>query len=484
MLYKSVLALLCALFFAASASQTPINILGYIKTFDGKPISGVTVTLVKQNQVTTTDANGMFKFPATGVLGTIAGSSPVQSISIRNRTLSVSIGRAAPVSLELFDLKGALVQTVQRGELREGSHDFIIPVKSLSQQVFILRVAVGAERTEYTVIAAGNCLSLAGAVAAKPEAGQAVSIAKQALPAVMPQKSNVVDTIRMSHPEYNGEFFTFSSYVDTFNLVLAKLNWQLRFPATFVVTYDDSTLQGYQEFGKWKPGVAGKYHWLDSVGRSALRCEYRDSLEATAAYRGSKLPDTFIYHIAKPTSVASNSTLAKRSGAMSNTGLDFPDDTWLYQDLTGTWCCFSGCTASVAAGKILCGRKELLGCITHELFGHGMSNQNGYGSHKNFFEGFTDFCRYENGGFDLTAAAKRPAFTTIDTITYQDMAFFFGWMEREKHPQLLYHLNMYLAKGKTWAWATDWPAFVKLLGAPALGTNPWTLWQEYQATFN
>jgi hypothetical protein len=53
------------------------------------------------------------------------------------------------------------------------------------------------------------------------------------------------------------------------------------------------------------------------------------------------------------------------------------------------------------------------------------------------------------------------------------------WLEEEKYPQLIYKLNQYCAKGKTWTWATDWAAFIK----DADLKDYKSLWTEYKATF-
>lgn len=461
---KKIITLFFAVLVVSLNAQT-VNILGTITTFDGNPIQGVTVTLVNKGQVATTDANGVFRFLPTGITSMGIGAAAENNIAVHGRNLTMTLRRPASSSVKLFNLSGALMYTVHDGILKEGAHAFQLPIKDLSQQMYLLDVRCGATTACYKMLLGNNTVTLSQHSTPRGKAETQRAATKP-----FDQTSGVVDTIRMSHPDYNAEFITFSSYVDTFNLVLAKRDWQFRFPLTALVQFENRSLHGFDEFDKWKPGDDGKNAWIDSVARNALKTIYRDSLEATALYRGSSLPDTFIYYVSA-TGAGTREGKSDLIKEKRSTTLPFPDDQWLYEDLTGTWFGFSGCDG------IECGRSELLGCISHELFGHGMSNESGYSSNPKFYEGKNDGARYWEGGFVREAARKGGSWTD----GYQQFGFFLVWLEEEKCPQLIYLLNKYCAKGKKWDWNTDWNIAVsEPFGLPGLQT----LWNEYQATFN
>lgn len=417
-----------------------IDIMGTVTTFDQKPISGVTATLVKQNMVTTTDADGVFRFPvSTAAQPALQSVKFGCSVLMHNGRLSVTLSRSDNISLQLYNLHGALMYTIHSGRLGQGTHTFVVPAVAFAQQACVLRVNWGRSSTQYKMLGIGNSSYLSGGIKGETGVLQTASAVKP-----LPQRSAVVDTIRLSHPDYYDEFFTFSKYVDTFSLVLGEKDWEKSYEVTAVVKFDDPSLPGCQEFVKIWPDPDA---WLLDIIHTVLRVNYRDLSET------HRIDDTLMLHV-------TNGPKVERGNIKSKS--EFPlGQGYIYNQLKN----------GTEAGK-----QEIRGICYHE-FGHMNINQNGYSSNTKFFEGKTDGQRYWCGGFPRTNAS---AGGNYDTESYQRLGFFFVWIEEEKVPQFTYWMNQYCKDGKTWDWDEDWPVFTAGMELPGIQE----LWDEYQETFN
>ncbi len=459
-----VSAVIISIFVLIIQAQT-VNLLGTITTYDGNPISGVKATLVNKGMIATTDANGVFKFPT--VSGTINKASSLDmkiSIHGRDRTIRFRLSKASVSSLELFDLRGALVHQIYKGTLKSGYHTFNLSKQNLSQKVYVLRIGVGSSTMHCKIVALGSDFHLSHHF---PVSDKIATTSKTMNP--LPQISKIVDTIRLSHPEYNDEYFTFSSYIDTFDLVLGKLNWADEYPMTNLVTVEDDTLPGWIAFDEWMPGEELKNAWLDSLMRHGLMVIYRDLSQVVPGGCENPPPNVNTYCVKNhwPKHAADgpseNTCINNLNGTKGGCNLNFPAQEWLLNCMN--------------AGDL--GKQELCGIIYHELVGHGYTNEHG----GRFGEGKIDGARYWMGGFPRTNAKKTDS---NYQQTYQELGFFFVWLEEEKVPQFTYKLNIFCNDSDSsdwhgWEWDRDWPVFAKQVGLDYIPIQD--LWNEYQDTF-
>jgi len=140
-MYRSAICLIIAAGFLHS--QT-IDISGKVTNENGKGINGATVALKAKALSTITDADGDYRL--AGDISSI-NSRPVMSetnlISLKNGIVSVAVARPEQVQIELFDMKGKLLEKKSSKSLTAGKLRFNIKKHRFASNIMLIRVLIG-----------------------------------------------------------------------------------------------------------------------------------------------------------------------------------------------------------------------------------------------------------------------------------------------------------------------------------------------------
>jgi poly(3-hydroxybutyrate) depolymerase len=141
-LYLLWLAILC------TNAQT-INLHGVVSNTTGKPISGATVSLVRQKIKDTTGADGKYSFVGTAIKKLPAILPQANDISLNNDILRFSLSSQSPMKVETFDLKGNLLRQEINMNAAAGKYQFDISKNCRASEVLVIKAAIGASEVSF-----------------------------------------------------------------------------------------------------------------------------------------------------------------------------------------------------------------------------------------------------------------------------------------------------------------------------------------------
>ncbi|MBN1759395.1 MAG: carboxypeptidase regulatory-like domain-containing protein [Chitinispirillaceae bacterium] len=223
-----------------SSPAQNVNLSGIISNNSGQGVSGAIVTLTGLNIKDTTDAAGAYSF--TGFTGTIIEAPILPSqrkISLNNGILSIVLTGPTPLSIEMFDMRGQLLDRVTDHNASVGEYRFNISRQRYATKMLLLRVAAESETAVLRYIPATSG-SAAGFGISTTESG---SVLAKALAAV--------DTIKVSATGYYETSIGIESYKTVKNISLERIAAGEKF--SFFVT----SMIGLQELSGSENGFGG-----------------------------------------------------------------------------------------------------------------------------------------------------------------------------------------------------------------------------------
>ncbi|MBD3320565.1 MAG: hypothetical protein GF350_05650, partial [Chitinivibrionales bacterium] len=136
-----------------------VNVTGTVVNQHEIPVESLTVTLLDAGLSETTDENGEFHLSgSTLASGVVAGQRSVPAI--QNGRISFSVARSGqPVSVELFDLKGAKTATIVDKQFAAGEHRIPIQKDVLhrgASSILVLVVKKGGELYKFKLMRLGS----------------------------------------------------------------------------------------------------------------------------------------------------------------------------------------------------------------------------------------------------------------------------------------------------------------------------------------
>jgi len=142
--------LLPMLLFGFSVSAAVINLTGTVTSSSGKPISGAIVTIAGQKMLDTTSAQGAYSFVSgqVAVVSSVADRT-IDKIAYENGLVSFNLATSSPVRIELFDMRGTLLQRVVDKNLTSGEYRFNVMTQTLATSMLAVRVSIGEQRTTF-----------------------------------------------------------------------------------------------------------------------------------------------------------------------------------------------------------------------------------------------------------------------------------------------------------------------------------------------
>ena len=143
-MYKHLVFCLVCLIGLTASAQT-INLRGVVSNSAGKPVANAIITLVKQGLKDTTGTDGAYNLSqGTGVeLPLLKPNS--QSITLYKYFLDFSLPNPSSAKVEVFDVKGNLLQKVSLQNASTGFYRFNIAENFRTTKVLLIRATIGRD---------------------------------------------------------------------------------------------------------------------------------------------------------------------------------------------------------------------------------------------------------------------------------------------------------------------------------------------------
>lgn len=184
-----------------AASTQTINLQGVVSNSGGKPITNAIVSLVRQKMKDTTDTDGKFSFSGTAVKNLPAIVPQSTNIFFKNNALQFNLSTQEPLKIEIFDLKGNLLQQEMNASAPAGVYHFEISKNCQAAEVLIVKAAIGRTDVSFRYMALKG-----GQYASTPLTTTSVN-SSSSLTAV----ASVVDTINVTATGYQSKAVAITS---------------------------------------------------------------------------------------------------------------------------------------------------------------------------------------------------------------------------------------------------------------------------------
>ena len=140
---------LCIAVLIVSASTQTVNLQGVVSNKGGQSIANAIVTLVGQNMIDSTDTNGKFRFVTTAVnLPSVVPQT--ENISMNNGILRFSLSNPSPLKVEVFDVKGKLLQKEVFSKTSAGVYSLDIAKTRPTTNLLIIKAAIGTHEMTFS----------------------------------------------------------------------------------------------------------------------------------------------------------------------------------------------------------------------------------------------------------------------------------------------------------------------------------------------
>src|SRR6476659_6651802 len=96
--------------FGSALHAQSINVHGKVSNAAGQPVANAVVELAQQKIKDTTGADGMYSITSPGVAIRSLASTLAEGMRLENGTLELTVRKAAPMKIEVFDVNGNLLK--------------------------------------------------------------------------------------------------------------------------------------------------------------------------------------------------------------------------------------------------------------------------------------------------------------------------------------------------------------------------------------
>ncbi|MBN1758395.1 MAG: hypothetical protein JW863_08770, partial [Chitinispirillaceae bacterium] len=196
-----------------SLSAQTIAISGKVTNESGKGVKSAIVQLKSKNVADTTDADGAYTLAANITsVNNVTVMSGADRISLNNGVISVRLTKPEKVRMELFDMRGNLLESTLEKLTAAGTVQFDATKNRVAAGMMVIRVSIGERTSSFRFLPFANGQSAASASAVASSDGK---LAKQLA---------VNDELEVSAAGYVTKKVPITSYEGTVNVTLAMEN--------------------------------------------------------------------------------------------------------------------------------------------------------------------------------------------------------------------------------------------------------------------
>jgi hypothetical protein len=241
-------------------SGETVALNGVVSNSDGEPVAGASVSLVIKNLTTVTDSKGAYSISADVAVDKNQTIIPeTEAVTIVNNILMVNLSRPLDINIEVYDMKGNLLERITESPRYAGVYRFDPSTRSFAFGVMILRVQAGSVVTAFRYIPATSGNNLCSTT-------PALSILSKK---TLTKTAAVIDTLLVTAAGYAPKRVPVSSYSEKKDIQLETLALK---KFSFFVT----SLAAIQDLSGSEKGFGGDLRF-GKTGQGA------DCLEQTAS---------------------------------------------------------------------------------------------------------------------------------------------------------------------------------------------------------
>jgi hypothetical protein len=226
---------------STEVSAQTISLSGKVSNRSGKAISGAIVTLSGQILVDTTDAAGAYSFN-----GGTAATNPStvlpnsEKTAFANGIVTLSLTQPAAVGIEIFDIKGNVLERVSEHAAVAGEYRFDMTNRPFAANTLLIRVSIGRHTSTFRYVPMENGKRMITA-SVTPHSAAREGLAKSLAG---------VDSLKVAASGYVSAAVAISSYQGTVNITLDSI-------ALAKFSFFVTSLRGLQQLSGGTNGFGG-----------------------------------------------------------------------------------------------------------------------------------------------------------------------------------------------------------------------------------
>jgi hypothetical protein len=224
------------------SSAWSLDLSGKVTNQAGKPVGKAVVTLANKNLKDTTDEAGTFKVSdGTFTINRNTSIPTFGKISIEKGRIMFGTTRTSPVRVDVFDMRGKLINTIMDRTITAGNYQLDIPAHLASVSMQIMRISTGEQRASFRYVPLGHGTTVMNSSASAGSGQDGFASVKA-----------IIDTIRVTASGYMSSSTPISSYTEP---VTIKLDTMPLAKFSFFVT----SLAGLQALSGSENGFGGDF---------------------------------------------------------------------------------------------------------------------------------------------------------------------------------------------------------------------------------
>jgi O-glycosyl hydrolase len=196
--------------FLLGAQTVDAAIIGKVTNQAGSPIAGAILMLVKQQIKDTTGPDGSYALSTTNVTVFPRLAPATTSVILHGDCLDFSLRDPSTVTIEIFDVNGALLKKETQRDVQAGFYRFTIADNSRAAKLLLIRASIGADAVmlRFAPLRDGAKKTPASAVNSAPVGGSLAKI------------TAINDTLKVSAANYTSKATAITSYDQKLDIVL------------------------------------------------------------------------------------------------------------------------------------------------------------------------------------------------------------------------------------------------------------------------
>lgn len=154
-MFRYFAMLLCLLPWSATVAQT-INLHGTVLNRAGKPVANAVLTLKGLGMRDTTGSDGTYVLSQTTATAAPMLIPQNRTMFIERGFLVLSLPASSPVTVELFNVKGTLLNKASMANALSGFYRFPITNNTRAAEVIIIRATIGNDKATFRYLPMNN----------------------------------------------------------------------------------------------------------------------------------------------------------------------------------------------------------------------------------------------------------------------------------------------------------------------------------------
>lgn len=120
-----------------------VNITGKVTNQAGRGIAGAVVSMAASKLSATTDASGAYALSGAVAVDRSAIMTGADAVFFKNGMVTVNLSAGVPVSIELFDIQGNLLEKTSDHPAGAGTYGFDLASRPFAMNMLVVRVGIG-----------------------------------------------------------------------------------------------------------------------------------------------------------------------------------------------------------------------------------------------------------------------------------------------------------------------------------------------------